>query len=223
MASEKTFADMKTNVAEIVGDISDSFKTKVGKWLNARYRDIYRRYQWSQITGTSTINLVAGTQSYDLPSDFSEAIYLYDNVNKAALTLKPEAPDMSDTSLSGSPQYYAVSEINTSTNRRVLRLFYTPAVNSTLILRYKKDYSPMSADTDAPIIDLCDEIERGAEADAWRAKRQFSKSQAVESQYEQMITNRIFQEEQNKDIAIESIPYNRGIQVQYGYMTERYV
>lgn len=222
MASGKTFVDMKTNVAEIVGDTSDAFKTKIGKWLNQKYRDVYRRYQWSQITTVYSLNTVVGQQSYDLPSDFAEEIYVYDNNNKITLLRKPEASDLSDSSLTGSPQYYTISEINSSTSRRVLKLFYTPSSIITLYVRYKRDYSPMSADADAPIIDLCDEIERGAEADAWRAKRQFAKAQAVESQYEGMISNRIFQEEQNKDITITSVPYDRGIQVQYGYMTERY-
>ncbi len=222
MASGKTFIDMKGNVAEIIGDTSDSFKTKIGKWLNARYRDCYRRYQWPQLTATASLAIVAGTQSYDLPDGFSEMIYVYDNVNKVALTLRPIAPDMSDTSLTGAPQYYALGEINPSTFRRVIYLFYTPSVSGTLTIRYKKDYAPMSADSDAPIIDLCDEIERGAEADAWRAKRQFSKSQGVETQYEAMLQARMFQMEQNSDITIETIPYDRGRQVQYG-TNERYV
>jgi hypothetical protein len=209
MISNKTFLIMKTDVGEIVGDTSTAFLTKIGKRINERYRDAFRRYQWSQTFTTATINTVAGTQSYDLPSDFGEVVYVFDSTNKVPLGQAPETAIWADTGLTGNSAYYDTAEVNTTTSRRVLRLFYTPAATVALLVRYKKAYTPLSADADAPIVDLCDEIARGAEADAWRMKRQFMKAQAVEGQYETMLTQRIFQEEQNKDISINSIPYSR--------------
>jgi hypothetical protein len=209
MISNKTFALMKTDVSEIVGDTSASFLTKIGKWINIRYRDSFRRYQWPHTFTNVTINTVAGTQSYDLPADFGEIVYVFDSTNQVPIERASENVNWANTGLTGNSAYYDVAEVNTSTSRRVLKLFYTPATTVALIVRYKKAYSPLSADSDAPIIDLCDEMERGAEADAWRAKRQFMKAQAVETQYESMLDKRIFQEEQNKDISINSIPYSR--------------
>jgi len=68
---------MKTNVGNQVQDTSSSLATKIGVWLNDKYRDIWRRVAWSGITDDDyTFTGVIGQANYDLPSDFEEERYV---------------------------------------------------------------------------------------------------------------------------------------------------
>lgn len=92
---------------------------------------------------------------------------------------------------------------------RQIHFYYIPSGTTSLVVRYKKQVLPMTNDYDYPLVDLADEMIFGAQADAWRAKRQFMKAAALESQYEALVAQRIFQEEQNKDNIINPTPYSR--------------
>jgi hypothetical protein len=75
----KTFASMRTNVGNIVGDTSTALNTIIGGWVNDAYNDIWRRFNWSDtINNDKTITLVSGTASYDLPLDFETEINCVD-------------------------------------------------------------------------------------------------------------------------------------------------
>lgn len=297
MISNKDFVTMKNNVAEIVGDASSTFLTKIGKWINRRYRDAMRRYSWKQIYNTYSFTTTANQATYPLPEDFSEAVYIWDDTNKKKLWESAEHGEQNDTSLTATPDYFTVKEstvknqptsasvlafvsssasdntqtifvrgytgtvlveetismngttpVNTANSYtrvdqvsksavavgtisatsnsgavsvvtfspkvlharfRTLHLFYIPVGSVTLVVRYKRRILPLINDYDYPMVDLCDEIELGAESDAWRAKRQFSKAASMDSVFENEINKRIFQEEQNKDITISVTPYDR--------------
>lgn len=297
MASNKDFVTMKTDVADFLGDPTNSFATKIGKWLNYRYRDIMGRYQWSESYDTFTMTLSANQQAYALPNDYDDIVYVFDNTNKMELLFKPETAFMSDPTLISSSAYYTISEstvgtqptsssvikftsdnaadntqtmfikgtsngfqktetvvlagttgastINSytkiiqisksavtaggvtvtsnagavtntylnptqlQTRDRMIRFYWTPAATVSIIVRYKRDILPLINDYDYPLIDCSDEMSLGAQADAWRAKRQFSKAASLETQYESMVNLLMFQEEQNKDISIDPIPYSR--------------
>ena len=288
---------MRTDVADFIGDNSTSFNTKIGKWLNYRYRDIMGRYQWSEAYDTFTITLSANQQAYALPNDFDDIVYVFDNTNKMELQFKPETAFMSDPTLISSSSYYTLSEstvgtqptsssvikftsdnssdntqtifikgtsngfqktetltlagtsgVSTSnsytkiiqisksavtaggvtvtsnagavtntylnptqmqTRDRMIRFYWTPAATASIIVRYKRDILPLISDNDYPLLDCSDEMILGVQADAWRAKRQFGKAASLETQYETMVNFLMFQEEQNKDISIDPIPYYR--------------
>lgn len=297
MASNKDFVTSKTDVADFIGDNSTSFLTKIGKWLNFRYRDIMGRYNWTELYDTFTITTVANQQSYPLPNDYADIVYVFDNTNKMELLFKPETAFMSDPTLISSSAYYTISEstvgvqptsasvikftsdnasdntqtmfvkgisngfqktesvvlagttgvstinsytkliqisksavtaggvtvtsnsgtvTNTTLNPtqlhtrdRMIRFYWTPAASVQIIVRYERDILPLINDFDYPLMDCSDEMILGAQADAWRAKRQFGKAASLETQYEQMVNMLMFQEEQNKDISIDPIPYSR--------------
>lgn len=288
---------MKTDVGEFIGDTTASFLLKVGKYLNFRYRDILRRYQFKQSFATTTITTIANQATYAMPWDFDEPIYIFDDTNKRVLWEKPESGWQNDTTLVGSPGYFSVGEAScaaqptsastislvstsasdtgaafikgtlstgvevvenvtlngttpvtsgssytgvsqisksgitvgtiTATSNstavtlavigprqlqasyRILHLFYIPSASVSLVIRYKRRILPLVNDYDYPIIDIADEMICGAQADAWRAKRQFSKASSLEAMYEQMVSNRIFQQEQNSDLSFDPIPYQR--------------
>lgn len=92
---------------------------------------------------------------------------------------------------------------------RILQLFYIPVATTSVIVRYKKRVLPLVNDYDYPLIDLADEMIFGAQADAWRAKRQFSKAAALEAQYEDLVEKRMYQQEQTHDVTFDPTPYPR--------------
>ena len=78
---------------------------------------------------------------------------------------------------------------------KILNVHPTPSAAATIELRTKRKVLPLSQDYDYPIIeDIDDILEIGAEADAWRYKRQFAKANALETQYQIMKSDRIHHE-----------------------------
>ena len=78
---------------------------------------------------------------------------------------------------------------------KILNVHPTPATGATYELRTKRKVTPLSQDYDYPIIeDTEDIIELGAQADAWKYKRQFAKATALETQYQIAKSDRIFRE-----------------------------
>ena len=297
MISNKDFVSIKTDVAEFIGDSSTTFLTKIGKYINARYRDILRRYDWNHLFNTYTFTTTANQSTYPMPYDFQEAWYIFDNTNKKVLYQKQEMGSQNDTTLIGSPDYYTVNEVSmqaqptaastlslvsdsasdntqsvfikgtvngyensetvtlggttpvvstksytkvtqisksatssgvvTVTSNsgavtlavipagqlqaryRIIQFYYIPSSSISMVVRYKRSPLPLVNDYDYPILDIADELIVGAQADAWRAKRQFSKASEMDSKYEQMINFRIFQEEQDRDISIDPTSYQR--------------
>lgn len=70
---EKTFAQMKLNVGNMVMATDTTFAVLIGGWLNDGYQDAWRRHLWSaSINNDYTITLVSGTAPYDLPADFED-------------------------------------------------------------------------------------------------------------------------------------------------------
>jgi len=108
--SNKNFTTIKDNVANIIGDTSSGFKTKIGVWANRRYRDIVSRYQWAQLFKTYTLTTTANVAEYPLPIDFGELVYVYDNTNKKTLWHREERGQQNDTSLVGSSDYFSLKE-----------------------------------------------------------------------------------------------------------------
>lgn len=94
---------------------------------------------------------------------------------------------------------------------RILHLYYIPSATTSIVVRYKKRVLPLVNDYDYPIIDFADEMIFGAQADAWRAKRQFQKAAALEAQYEELVEKRMYQQEQTHDVSFDPTPYPRDV------------
>jgi len=70
-----------------------------------------------------------------------------------------------------------------------------PSGTATIHIRTKRRISPLAQNYDYPVIeDVSDVIELGAQADAWRYKKQFNKGSILESQYQITKDERIFRE-----------------------------
>jgi len=70
-----------------------------------------------------------------------------------------------------------------------------PSETITYQIRSRRRVTPLSQDYDYPIIEDIDEIiEIGAQADAWKYKRQGAKSNVCETQYQLMKSDRIYHE-----------------------------
>ena len=86
----KTFTTMKTNCGNMVQDTSSIFATIIGTYLNDKYRDLWRRILWSDITNDDyTFTSVLDQAQYDLPSDFEEELFVQNiTTNNGPLTRK---------------------------------------------------------------------------------------------------------------------------------------
>ncbi len=78
---------------------------------------------------------------------------------------------------------------------KILNLYPIPSGAVTIDLRTKRKVLPLAQSYDYPIIeDISDIIEAGAQAEVWRYKRQFSKGNALETQYQVLKYDRIHRE-----------------------------
>lgn len=78
---------------------------------------------------------------------------------------------------------------------KILNLYPVPSGAVTVKMRSKRKVRELAQSYDYPIIeDISDIIELGAQADAWRYKRQFAKATALETQYQIAKMQRIHNE-----------------------------
>ena len=88
-----------------------------------------------------------------------------------------------------------MSPENLVSRYKILNFHPIPDSETIYAIRSKRVVLPLSQDYDYPIIeDIDDIIEAGAQADAWKYKRQFSKATALETQYQILKTERIHRE-----------------------------
>lgn len=94
---------------------------------------------------------------------------------------------------------------------KVIRLHYTPTSVQTISLPYLIRPKPMVSDYDQPVINCADVIELGATMKAWRYKRQFSKANEYERQYEKAVDTLIWDVENsfNQGHFFGTLPYPR--------------
>lgn len=217
-----SFSTIKANVGTRIGDTSTSFATTVGGYINQRYQRIFKKFNWDSIKPDYTFNTVAGTNDYILESGFSKPIYVFDNTNSIDLQElsiqeleKKFGQNLGDN---GNPLYYAVYRtLDTSTPANIVikvRLYPNPASVIQILMPYLRGASILSASTDLPILEMSDlAAEIGATADAWRTKRQFSKASDFELQYEQIINEMIWSQENQPNTINQFTPktFNRDL------------
>jgi hypothetical protein len=95
---------------------------------------------------------------------------------------------------------------------KLINLYPIPSGAVTVQLRSKRKVLPLSQNYDYPIIeDIADVIEFGVQADAWKYKRQFSKGNAFETQYQIAKMDRIHREVAQPGIVhqFQAEPLNR--------------
>ena len=110
----KNFLKIQTNVGNEVIDTSDTFKTIIKEYINARYFQILRQINWQNINPDYSFNTVGGTQDYVLPDDFYKPISVRDSTNGTELAetdlqaLITNYPD--DVSEEGTVSRYVIME-----------------------------------------------------------------------------------------------------------------
>lgn len=96
------------------------------------------------------------------------------------------------TSNSGAVSVAVLSRAMLEHRIKVMRFVNIPNQTLTIEINYIQKPTPMSQDYDYPLIDCADVIEAGAEADAWRFKRQFAKAADLDIVFEKRLANLLF-------------------------------
>lgn len=151
----KTFTSMKTNIGNMVMDTSSDLATLIGRWLNDKYLDVWRRYNWSDtINNDYTITLASGTATYSLPLDFEQEINVSDITDGFELKRMTEGLWWKERAMA-----YSAGSISNSTSRNYIILWeklntaansfgmigFDPAPNNThtIAMPYKRRCSDM--------------------------------------------------------------------------------
>lgn len=85
---QKSFSDMKGNIGANVGDTSSAFATRIGEWINRRWRRVYNSLLLAEVwenVRSDTFSTTDGTAEYALPYDFEDMISLMDETNNRSL------------------------------------------------------------------------------------------------------------------------------------------
>lgn len=112
----------------------------------------------------------------------------------------------------GSTLIAELSPENLVSRYKSLHIYPIPTGAVAYHIRTKRKVTPLSQNYDYPIIeDIDDIIELGAQADAWKYKRQFSKATALETQYQIAKMERIHREVAQPGIIhqMQPTPLNR--------------
>jgi len=209
----RDFSVMKANVSSRVQNTSTSMQTLIGQWLNRRYFQILRSINWEYINEDYTVTTVAGTQDYVLPADFGKEMYAVDSTNNTNLKridfeeiVRNYSSELED---SGYPERYAI--FNSDDGSKYLRLHFVPNGAYNIVFPYMVKPTALSADTDEPVLGLEDVIEIGAEGDAWRYMRQFSKGKEFEMMFNNHLADYIWDKENqpNQVMQFKPVTFNK--------------
>lgn len=194
----KTFQDIVDAVASDIQDTDAEMKSIIGRYVNNRYRMILRTTNFNIVNDGYTITIVAGTQSYDLPSDFGKELYVVFNQRVIERTdFNRLGTDFaSSLAESGEPTHYIIFRDESGTNK--IYLYKNPNASGTLYIPYTVKVRTDLSDTDEPLNDFADLLEIGATADAWRYKRQFNKARSLDVQFD-MELDRYMWDEENQE------------------------
>ncbi len=195
----KTFAEMKTNVGNMVQETGSDMATLIGVWLNDKYQDVARRMAWSVLIDFDySFSSATGTATYNLPTTrFDREIYVADITDGAPLTRMTEGnywEERSDTYAAGVltdsvPDVYIILR-----QEGKIKLFPTPAYIHVYAMPYKMYPDTLTGTAVPVILDIEYALELGAIADAWAYLGKFQKSDYYMQRYEVEVAKRIAQE-----------------------------
>lgn len=115
------------------------------------------------------------------------------------------------TSNSGAVTVAIMSPADLSYRVKIMRLHESPSSAIVVKAPYIVKPYPLSSDYDTPVIECADVIELGATMKAWRYKRQFDKAKDMKNEYEQAISNIVWDKENSFNQAhyLRPTPYPR--------------
>lgn len=85
---QRSFSDSKTSIGQAVGDTSSAFATRIGRWVNRRWRRVYNALLLAEVwenVREYAFSTTSGTREYALPYDFDEMLTLMDETNDRQL------------------------------------------------------------------------------------------------------------------------------------------
>jgi hypothetical protein len=144
------------------------------------------------LTGTSTNPLAHSTNSYTRIKGISKSA-----ITTGSVTL---------TTNSATVQLAVLPPKVTESRYKIMKLHYVPTTTIEISVPYIIKPLPLVENNDYPTLDIADLIEMGAEADAWRYKRQGTKASACESLYEVELQRYIFDKENQPNVVNQFIP-----------------
>ncbi len=108
----KLFIDIVSNVGHNIQDTSTAMQSIIKNYINNIYFEILDEINFKAINEDYSFATVAGTQDYDLPSNFSKELYVYDSTNLKEypfISLEKLAEDFSSSLKSqGSIESYTI-------------------------------------------------------------------------------------------------------------------
>ena len=155
-----TRGNVLDRVTDLLEDKSTTTRTRITPWVGF----VLSEMKISGILGpdaTTTINTVAATATYNLPTDVDhiDSVYIEDN-NGEPLTFKSE-PEFAgfladDDDFAGTPEYYTLPLRNTGGVTPTIRLFPVPDAVWVLRVNYKANFVALS--DDANVLQLTDDL-----------------------------------------------------------------
>jgi hypothetical protein len=124
---------------------------------------------------------IAGTTTASTTKSFIRILYIAKSSTSAGV--------ITGTTNSGAVTVAVLSRAMLEHRVKMMRLVNIQNTAVTIEVNYIQKPMPLSSDYDYPIIDCADILEAGAEADAWRFKRQFSKAADLDIIFEKKLAN----------------------------------
>lgn len=156
MATGSTLAEIRSNVTDLLGKSDATTTNRITKWINLGQSDFILRELWPFREATGTLATVAGTQEYDLSTNFSDldegniiSVSIQgSNASKLVYwpynQLRNDYPDFDAEAQSVPTRYYI----------KAGQIGFWPAPNDayTIAIDYYKIPVELSADSDQTII-----------------------------------------------------------------------
>lgn len=154
--SVTTYKNEQDRVLELISKSDSTTRNRIKNWLNMGYLDFVGRELWPFREATGTLNLVQGTQEYNLTSNFADIDA--SNINSVTIQgstnakmsywaynqLRADQPDFDLIGQSVPTRYYL--------HAGSIGFWPTPNAASTVFIDYYLTPTEMSADADEPII-----------------------------------------------------------------------
>lgn len=157
------FSSLQTDVKAYSGE-QDTTRLKAA--INNMYRSVINKIKWPNhcVQAATPITLVAGTQGYDLASDFKwiKRVWVVDSGNGEAIYLHKK-PQVLNNVNRGTSQWYRIyiKTKGTGATRPAWGIALEDIPNSSFVSKYTSLYyeyyyqpADLSADTDVPQVEL---------------------------------------------------------------------
>lgn len=175
---EKTVRTQPTAASVISFVSSSASDTSQSVYVKGLDANGYEAYEIETLTGTTPVSTT---------TQFSRVLL----ISKSAATVGT----VTATSNTGGVTVAVFSPAEITHRVKVMRFVQVPNSAITVEINFIEKLLPMSQNYDYPILECEDVLEAGAEADAWRFKRQFAKAADLDIVFEKRLANLVYDKE----------------------------